>query len=100
MLFIFLVALLINTYPQVKKSEVQKFLSAYQSESEPRESDGKIVRFDLVYVRTPGSSAEEVMVRLALLPLRINVDQVIPCPLYKIATVLTVFPCYFMRSSP
>lgn len=65
----------VEVVDKVKKSLLNKFLCAYKSESEPRESFESMARFDYVFVRVPGMSDEEAIVRLALLPLRLNVDQ-------------------------
>lgn len=65
----------IEIVDKVQMSLMNKFLSDFKSEQEPRETYEPMARLDYVLVRTPGALDEEVILRLALLPLRLNVDQ-------------------------
>eukprot|EP00053_Salpingoeca_punica_P020200 m.210385 g.210385 ORF g.210385 m.210385 type:complete len:1906 (+) comp17818_c1_seq2:1492-7209(+) len=71
-------------------SQVNKLLTDFRSELDPREVDSSMVQFDMVFVRTPaatGSSSsssdavqsEECIMQLELLPLQINLDQDAMC---------------------
>ena len=67
----------IDIIDRLDGSHGNKFLTAIDTEHEPRESSTEMLRFDYVTVRTPhmDSNAEEAILCVEVLPVRLNIDQ-------------------------
>jgi autophagy-related protein 2 len=76
----------LDVLDRMADSQINKFLTDFKTDSFPRESTAEMLRVDIVTVRTPQTpqvamadsqetQPEELIVRVQLLPLRLNLDQ-------------------------
>ena len=64
---------------RIQSSAINKLLTDYRTQARPRETVSNMIRTEMIFVKTPGMAendgAEELILHVDLLPLRLNIDQ-------------------------